>query len=112
LWKICKDGDASEPVFRLYEGIDRRIRGFSAQPVSLPERTPVKRVARWQGELESVLTISEVAEILRVHPATVYRVVRRGELPGFKIGNSWRINKASLDLWLLAERPQRLSSRT
>jgi len=78
---------------------------------SLPERRTVKRGARWQGELESVLTITEVAQILRVHPATVYRVVRRGELPGFKIGNSWRINKASLDLWLSAERPHRLTPR-
>lgn len=74
---------------------------------SLPEELTVKRGATWHGELESVLTIGEVAQILRVHPATVYRVVRRGELPGFKIGNSWRINKASLDLWLSAERPHR-----
>ena len=74
-------------------------------------RTPVKRAWTWQTEFESVLTIGEVAEILRVHPATIYRLVRRGELPGFKIGNTWRINRASLELWLLAEPPQHLTSR-
>jgi excisionase family DNA binding protein len=74
-------------------------------------RKSVKRAWDWQNEFESVLTIGEVAEILRVHPATIYRLVRRGELPGFKIGNTWRINRASLELWLLAEPPQHLTSR-
>jgi excisionase family DNA binding protein len=51
-------------------------------------------------ELGRVLTINEVAAIFRVHPTTIYRLVRRGDLPGFKIGGNWRINKASLDSWL------------
>lgn len=64
-----------------------------------------------QTERGSVLTISEVAEVLRLHPTTVYRLVKRGELPGFKIGGNWRINRASLDLWLSADRPHALTSR-
>ncbi len=71
----------------------------------------VKRTWMGQTELNRVLTISEVAEILRVHPTTVYRLVKRGELPGFKIGGNWRINRASLDLWLTAGPPPHLSSR-
>lgn len=65
----------------------------------------------WTGhtEIESVLTINEVAEILRVHPTTVYRLVKRGALPGFKIGGNWRINKASLNLWLSAGPPPHMS---
>ena len=58
---------------------------------------PMKRT-----QLENVLTISEVAEILRVHSTTIYRLVNRGALPGFKIGGAWRINRATLDLWLSA----------
>jgi excisionase family DNA binding protein len=49
-----------------------------------------------------VLTISEVAEVLRVHPTTIYRAVKRGELPAFKIGGNWRVSRASLELWLTA----------
>jgi excisionase family DNA binding protein len=71
----------------------------------------VKRTWTGQTELGGVLTISEVAEILRMHPTTIYRLVKRGELPGFKIGGNWRINRASLDLWLLAEHPRHLTSR-
>jgi excisionase family DNA binding protein len=54
-------------------------------------------------DLENVLTISEVAEVLRMHSTTIYRMVNRGVLPGFKIGGAWRINRATLDLWLSAE---------
>jgi excisionase family DNA binding protein len=52
--------------------------------------------------LRGVYTISEVAEVLRMHPTTIYRLVKRGDLPGFKIGGNWRVNRASLDLWLSA----------
>jgi excisionase family DNA binding protein len=62
----------------------------------------MKRSSIDKKDLERVLTISEVAEALRVHPTTVYRAVNRGELPAFKIGGNWRVNRASLDLWLLA----------
>jgi excisionase family DNA binding protein len=65
-----------------------------------------------QSETKSVLTVAEVAEILRVHSTTIYRLVKRGELPGFKLGGNWRINRASLDLWLSAEHPQQPSPRT
>jgi excisionase family DNA binding protein len=70
---------------------------------------PVKRT--WgENELESVLTINEVAEILRMHSTTVYRLVRRGELPGFKIGGHWRFNRASLDLFLSGDSSQQLTT--
>jgi len=61
-------------------------------------RTRIKRT-----ELENVLTIGEVAEILRMHSTTIYRMVNRGALLGFKIGGAWRINRATLDLWLSTE---------
>lgn len=65
----------------------------------------VKRSRGGQPELEMVLTINEVAQILRMHPTTVYRLVKRGELPGFKIGGAWRINRATLDLFLSSKLP-------
>ena len=52
------------------------------------------------AKLNTVLTIGEVAEILRVHPATIYRLVKKGALPAFKIGGNWRINPMVLDAWL------------
>lgn len=52
-----------------------------------------------------ILTISEVSEILRVHRSTIYRLVKRGEFPGFKIGDSWRVSSDALDAWLAQKAP-------
>ncbi len=40
---------------------------------------------------EIMLTIDEVAQILRMHRNTVCRHIKRGDLPGFKVGVTWRI---------------------
>jgi excisionase family DNA binding protein len=46
------------------------------------------------------LTVGEVADYLRVHPSTVYRLVRARQIKGFKIGGLWRFNPADLEsLW-------------
>jgi excisionase family DNA binding protein len=50
---------------------------------------------------EAVLTVSELSEYLRVHKAKVYRLVRTGGIPGFKIGSDWRFNKEVIDRWKL-----------
>jgi excisionase family DNA binding protein len=63
----------------------------------------VKRTPMRPTELASVLTITEAAEILRMHSTTIYRLVKRGDLPWFKIGAVWRINRASTDLWLVGK---------
>jgi len=50
-----------------------------------------------------VFTLKEVAEYLNMHPDTVRRYVKRGELPAFKIGTDWRFNKESIDRWRKAQ---------
>jgi excisionase family DNA binding protein len=71
----------------------------------------MKRIAIRKTELRSLLTVNEVAEILRMHSVTVYRFVKRGVIPGFKVGNTWRISKASLDRWLSEDRSQQKATR-
>ena len=44
-----------------------------------------------------VLTVSEVATFLRVNRSTVYKLIRRGEIPAFKIGSDWRFNRAQIE---------------
>lgn len=46
------------------------------------------------------MTVREVSEYLRVHPTTVYRLVKNGRLPGFKVGDRWRFQQAEIDSWL------------
>ncbi|MGE5618067.1 MAG: helix-turn-helix domain-containing protein [Sphingomonadaceae bacterium] len=46
---------------------------------------------------EEVLTVQEVAAILKTTPATVYAWCRAGKLPAFKIGQQWRIRAKALE---------------
>jgi excisionase family DNA binding protein len=49
--------------------------------------------------MATVLTLEEVAQYLRVHPSTIYRLVKKKQLPGFKVGSDWRFNLESIDRW-------------
>ncbi|MFC1667526.1 helix-turn-helix domain-containing protein [Candidatus Omnitrophota bacterium] len=48
----------------------------------------------------AVLTIKDIAEYLNLHPMTVYKHVKNGKIPAFKIGVSWRIRKDSIKKWI------------
>ena len=47
-----------------------------------------------------IMTTKEVAKYLGVHEMTVYRWLKKGVLPGFKIGGRWRSKKDLLDSYL------------
>jgi excisionase family DNA binding protein len=51
--------------------------------------------------LPRVMTVKELSDYLRVHPSTIYKLLRRGELPGFRIGTDWRFNAEVIDKWCL-----------
>ncbi len=51
------------------------------------------------SEEDEILTIKELSEHLRVHPTTIYRLLRQGKLPGFRIGSNWRFNRATIKEW-------------
>ena len=46
------------------------------------------------------MTIAELAKYLKFKPRTIYVKVKRGEIPGSKIGKSWRFQKYVIDQWL------------
>ncbi len=43
-----------------------------------------------------LLTVQEVADYLRVSRVTVWRWCKHGVIPAFRIGRTWRINRADL----------------
>ena len=52
---------------------------------------------------EQVLTIKEVAALLKISERTVYAMAKEGRLPGaVKVGGSWRVLRAKLMGWLEA----------
>jgi len=52
------------------------------------------------AKFKQVMTVKEIAEYLGVHPMTIYKYVRDGKIPAFKIGASWRIRRDSIKKWI------------
>ena len=50
-----------------------------------------------------ILTAKEVADYLRCHISTVYRLAKTGKLPGFRLGADWRFREDALQNWLDVE---------
>jgi len=47
-----------------------------------------------------VLTLEQVADLLQVPEADAARLAERGELPGRRVGESWRFSRAAVLAWL------------
>jgi excisionase family DNA binding protein len=49
-----------------------------------------------------LLTVVEVAAVLRVSNMTVYRLIKAGELPALRVGKNYRIREDELEAFLSA----------
>lgn len=54
---------------------------------------------REQGR-EQLMTVSEVADELRVSNMTVYRLIKAGDLAAIRIGKNYRIRRSDLEEYL------------
>ncbi len=50
--------------------------------------------------MSDVLTLKQLAEHLQLSERTIFRLLGRGELPGFKVGGHWRFRRAVVDYWM------------
>jgi excisionase family DNA binding protein len=48
-----------------------------------------------------IMTADEVAELLHIHPTTVYRLVKQRRIPAFRVGGDYRFNREAIDHWRL-----------
>ena len=58
-------------------------------------------------ERTQIMTTKEIAKYLGVHEMTVYGWLKKGVLPGFKIGGRWRSKKDLLDAYLIKQMQER-----
>jgi len=54
------------------------------------------QVVPWRTE-GRLLTVTEVADLLRINKSTVYRMAKEGRLPATRVGRQWRFRKSVLD---------------
>lgn len=52
------------------------------------------------AKAKQVMTVKDIAEYLDMHPMTIYKFVKNGRIPAFKVGTSWRIKRESIQKWI------------
>jgi excisionase family DNA binding protein len=60
---------------------------------------PTEAQSKYDKEL-GLLTVRELAECLRVHENTIYRLLRKHGLPAFRVGGGWRFNRETIERWM------------
>ena len=60
---------------------------------------------------DDLMTAREVANYLKVELRTVYRYLKDGHLPAFRMGGQWRLRKEDIDRWLLEHAPIQIRRR-
>lgn len=52
---------------------------------------------------DEILTVLEVAALLKVADKTVYTMAQKGEIPAFKVRGQWRFRRVDIDAWIEAQ---------
>jgi len=48
-----------------------------------------------------IMTVAEICQLLQVHPSTLYKLVRRHQIPAFKIGSDYRFDRDLIAKWIV-----------
>jgi excisionase family DNA binding protein len=51
------------------------------------------------SEPRTVMTLQEIADYLRVTRSTIHRLLKRNQIPAFRVGRHWRFNVEEIDNW-------------
>ncbi len=57
-------------------------------------------MARTSQGISRLLTVAEVATLMRVSRMTVYRLIRRGQLKAIRVGRNYRVREDDLSEYL------------
>ena len=60
---------------------------------------------------DEILTLQEVANYLKLTEKTAYRLAAGSQLPGFKVGGSWRFKRADIEQWIVEQKNSQKSKR-
>lgn len=80
------------------------VAGVTAVVPAAQGRQAHRKVRQVSGNapIEPLLTVAEVAGMLRVSNMTVYRLIKNGQLGAIRVGKNYRIRQADLDAYLNA----------
>lgn len=61
-------------------------------------------------DADHMKTVDEIAADLHVHRITVYRLLKAGKIPGFKVGRVWRFRLNEVRDWIEKPRERELKA--
>ncbi len=61
---------------------------------------PVRRSRIAELTFEELLDSGEAAALLKIHPKTLQKMARNGEITGVQVGRLWRFRASVLNDWL------------
>jgi excisionase family DNA binding protein len=50
--------------------------------------------------VSKVLTLAEAAKFLRVHPSTIYRLLKQRDLSDFRVGSDHHFTQEAMEVWM------------
>jgi excisionase family DNA binding protein len=60
------------------------------------------KTSHYRGPIR-VMTVRDVSAYLKVHPSTVYRLLKHRQIPAFHVSSDWRFNIETIDSWRLEQ---------
>ena len=63
------------------------------------QKKPVVRHDLKSEGFEPLLDSAQAAKLLQIHPKTLQRMARNGEVPAIQIGKLWRFRSSHLNEW-------------
>jgi len=64
------------------------------------QHKPVTNVDSPTFDFEPLLDSEEAAALLKIHPKTLQKLARNGEIDAIQIGKLWRFRASALNRWL------------
>ena len=71
--------------------------------MDIPKKPPTKADGYVRSGFESLIDTEEAAALLQIHPKTLQRMARRGEVRGYQLGKLWRFRASDLVKCVSAE---------
>jgi excisionase family DNA binding protein len=68
--------------------------------VSMGPRAALEEQNAGTGSFEPLIDNIAAAELLGIHPKTLQRMARRGDIPAIRVGRYWRFRASQLDSWI------------
>jgi excisionase family DNA binding protein len=59
---------------------------------------------------DPLISVDQAAQKLMMHPKTLVRKARAGEIPGRKVANKWRFRALELDAWVDSQSGSRIGT--